>query len=279
MKKGKFKKILKFAAAVAAFAMIAGLLYFANGLLGNPVSYLLAKSAAEKYIEENYADEGYVLRDVSYSFKDIRYHAHIEKPNSEDCRFSVGYGWFGDMIYDSYESEVLSGFSTFRRLDSDYREITDKVLTSPMFPYERSTSYGSLEFDIKSKQDYALSSSMLVPDGLYDMGELGSKAGRLTIYVYNKGKADPEGAAEILLEIKKLMDMGGVRFHAVDLVIYDCDAEEKFGEEYRIENFLYTDIYEEGLADRAEKNCRKTSSYYAEQDKLKAAELDADAQQ
>lgn len=269
MNKGKFKKILKFAAAVTAFAMIAGLLFFANALLGNPVSYLLVKSSAEEYVEEKYADEGYVLSDVSYSFKDCNYYAHIEKPKSEDCRFSVSFDWFGDIIYDNYESEVLSGFSTFRRLDSNYCAMTNKVLESPMFPYERSITYGSLEFNIKSKRDYALSRSILVPDGLYDMGELGSKAGRLTIYVYNKGKADSEGAAEVLLEIKRLMDMGGVRFHAVDLVIYDCDPEEKFGAEYRIEDFLCTDIYEENLADRAEENYLKTSEYYAEQDKLK----------
>lgn len=269
MKKGKLKKILKIAAAVTAFAMIAGLLFFANALLGNPVSYLLVKSAAKEYVEEKYADEGYVLRDVSYSFKDCNYYAHIEKPNSEDCRFTASFNWFGDIIYDSYESEVLSGFGTFRRLDSDYRAMTDKVLKSPMFSYERSIAYGSLEFDIKSKQDYALSNGILVPDGLYDLGELGSEAGRLTIYVYNKGKADSEGAAEVLLEIKKLMDMGGVRFHAVDLVIYDCDPEEKFGEEYRIEDFLYADIYEEGLADRAEDNYLRTFEYHAEQDKLK----------
>lgn len=269
MNKGKIKKILKFVAAVTAFAMIAGLLFFANALFGNPVSYLLVKSSAEEYVEEKYADEGYVLRDVNYSFKDCNYYAHIEKPNSEDCRFFVSYDWFGDIIYDCYESEILSGFSTFRRINSDYCAMTDKILTSPMFPYENGIVFGSLEFDIKSERDYALSNSTLVPDGLYDLGELGSKAGRLTIYVYNKGKANSEGAAEVLLEIKKLMDMGGVRFHAVDLVIYDCDPEEKFGEEYRIEDFLYADIYEEGLDNRVKENCLKTSEYYTEQDKLK----------
>lgn len=268
MNKKKYKKILKIAAAVIAFAMITVLLFFANALLGNPVSYILAKNAAKEYVEEKYADEGYILRDVSYSFKDSRYYAHLEKPNSEDCRFSVGLNWFGDIINDSYESEILSGNSTFRRLYSDYLEMTNKVLKSPVFPYESSIAFGSLEFDIKSRYDYALPRSILIPDGLYDIGKLGSEAGLLTIYIYNKGKANSEGAAEVLLEIKRLMDMGGVGFHSINLVIYDCNADEKFGEEYRIENFLYIDIYKEELTNRVEENFLKTSAYYTKQDKL-----------
>lgn len=63
------RKPLRVIAAVIAFAMIAVLLEFANELLGNPVSYLIAKSNAKKYVAEKYADEGYVVGDAAYFFK------------------------------------------------------------------------------------------------------------------------------------------------------------------------------------------------------------------
>ena len=47
------KKILKIAALVIAIALIIGVCWFANGLVGNPISKSLATRTAEKYIEEN----------------------------------------------------------------------------------------------------------------------------------------------------------------------------------------------------------------------------------
>ena len=46
------KKTLKIIAAVTAFAILAGLVWFANAMVGNPVSNLLAERAAEKHLEE-----------------------------------------------------------------------------------------------------------------------------------------------------------------------------------------------------------------------------------
>ena len=80
-------KVFKVIAAVIAFLMIAAILLFADALVGNPVSYLIVKNNAEKYIAENYADMGYVLEDVNHSFKFGEYYAHVAKPGSEDCRF------------------------------------------------------------------------------------------------------------------------------------------------------------------------------------------------
>ena len=45
------KKTQKILAAVAAFVILGGLGWFANALLGNPVSKMLAARAAEKYLE------------------------------------------------------------------------------------------------------------------------------------------------------------------------------------------------------------------------------------
>ena len=47
------KKVLKTAAFLTALCLTAGLGIFANALVGNPVSRLLAKRTAEAYLQEN----------------------------------------------------------------------------------------------------------------------------------------------------------------------------------------------------------------------------------
>ncbi|MBR2884243.1 MAG: hypothetical protein IKB93_05555, partial [Clostridia bacterium] len=76
------KKVLKITAFVVALALIAGIAVFANALVGNPISKLLAQNAAERHIEENYADTDFYVERVSFSFKDTRYHAYIKSPSS-----------------------------------------------------------------------------------------------------------------------------------------------------------------------------------------------------
>ena len=50
------KKSVKILAAVTAFILIGGILWFANGFLGNPISKALANNTAKKYIAKNYSD-------------------------------------------------------------------------------------------------------------------------------------------------------------------------------------------------------------------------------
>lgn len=254
----------KIIAAVIAFAMIAGLLWFANDLLGNPVSYSLAKNSAEKYVAENYADDGYAVEGVGYSFKFGWYIAHVARPGSEDSRFSVIIGSNGDIGWDNYESLVLKGGNIRGRMDMSYRELADSVFESSAYPYSSDITFGELIFKGDEEKemihDFGLSTDILVPDALFDITELGAKGGLLTIYV-DVEEATPEKAAEILLEINSLMERGGVPFYAIDLRLESPD-----GEYYSLDNFHRSDIYEDGLVERVKDNHQKTEAYYAELD-------------
>ena len=48
------KKILKIAALIIAVALIIGIGVVANALNGNPISKMLARKAADAYLEEHY---------------------------------------------------------------------------------------------------------------------------------------------------------------------------------------------------------------------------------
>lgn len=246
----KHRKPLRIIAAVAAFAMIAVLLEFANELLGNPVSYLIAKNNAKKYVEENYSDKGYVVESVSYSFKFKDYLAHAAKPDSKDCYFTVYYNMFGAFRGDNYESLVQNGENVRRRLEMSYRELADNVLDSSANPYKKDNAiqFGELIFDYAeekpAKYDFALPLSILIPDAEYDIAELGAEGGLIVFYADAQGEATPEKAAEVLLKVSELMERGGVPFYAIDLTLRSS------GGDYILENFHRSDIYEDGLAER-----------------------------
>ena len=115
------KKILKIAAFVLALALIVGVCVFANSLVGNPISKLLATKTAEKYLEENHPGKDYQLDGVTFSFKLTCYYAYFSSPGSPDSSFSLMLGMDGKIIHDYYENNVLTGWNTARRLSVEYR--------------------------------------------------------------------------------------------------------------------------------------------------------------
>lgn len=260
----KHRKVLRIIAAVIAFAMIGVLLLFANSLLGNPVSYLIVKNNARKYLAEKY--DGYVLEEVSYSFKFGDYLAHASIPGSEDSHFVVYYGMNGSSHGDTYESNITKRGNVRRRLDMSYREMVDSVLDSAANPYSMDIDFGELIFEgdqdttKEEGRGFFFPLSELEQDGLYNIAELGERAGLLNIYVDTENEANAQTAAEFLLGIKSLMEKGGATFHAIDLVVESPSGD------YFVENFPRSDIYEDGLAERVAKIGMTTEEYNAAHD-------------
>ena len=182
------KKILKILALAVALVLIAGLGFFANAFLGNPVSKMMARSTAKKHLNETYAGTDYYIDSVYYDFKSSCYHALIKSPSSMDTYFSLRISMLGKLGYDSYE-DVTSKTTTARRLENEYRELADTVFNDPSFPYTCDICYGMMEiYPIKyhgndDVPSYALNQDELVLDKIYDIRELGRKAGHLIIYV------------------------------------------------------------------------------------------------
>ena len=285
----KKKRGLKIAALLAALVLLGGLGWFANALVGNPVSKALAKRTAEKRLEEVYGDTDFYLDSVNYSFKTGGYYAHIRSESSIDSSFSFRISMGGRLEWDDYENAVLSGWNTWQRLDREYREMTDKVFESAQFPFESDICFGSLD---KMLPDNALDEpevelpepgEELVPDKEYNMQELGSRYGELTVYVQDE-EVTAERAAEVLLELRKLMDARGVPFYLIDFVLEkpkpeeDGDWSKRSDETIQTINFLYKDIYEEGLVERVKAANEAAIAHYAAMDAEKAADQrDAEA--
>lgn len=272
------KKTRKIIAAVVAIVILTGLGWFANALVGNPVSKLLATNTVEKHLAETYAGTDYFIERVSYNFKDGNYHALIKSPTSMDTEFYLRLTMLGVLRQDTYEN-VLDGTNTARRLEQEYRDLTDAVFTNPAFPYECHIDYGTLDIypevllgnpQYEDVPSYALNQNELILDKIYDIRELGRQAGHLVIYVDGE-TVTAEAAAQIMLGIKAQFDDAGIPFAAMDFTLqYPKPEEGKRPEgEVSVANFPYDEIYEEGMIDRVIAADKALKEYYAEQDAKK----------
>lgn len=251
------KKVLKTAAFFTALCLITGLAIFANALVGNPVSRLLAKRTAEAYLQENYRNTDFMLERISYSFKEGGYFAYIQAPGSTDRYFTLSMDMAGNLVMDRYESMVLSGENTARRLNQAYRDLVDSVLESPSFPFTIDIAFGDLAFgDILQAAD-------LEPDRIYDVRELGAEAGQLTIYIDDE-TVRVDRAAEILLELKRMLEQGGVPFSTIDFVLQRPQPGDGPRPEIRVEviQFPCAEIYASGLAERIAEANNAAREYY-----------------
>ena len=272
------KKTLKIIAAVTALAILAGLAWFANAMVGNPISKMLAERAAVKHLEETYAGTDYYIERIAYSFKDGNYHVFIKSPSSIDTSFSLTFTMLGKLRLDTFDS-VLDGFNTARRLEEEYRNLTDTVFENPAFPYTCHISYGTLEiypqeaFDDPNIDDippYAINQSTLVLDKTYDIRELGRQAGHLIVYV-ESDTVTIEKAAEIMLNVKAIFDDAGIPFVAIDFTLWYPRPEDgqRPNGEVSVADFPYDAIHENGMFDRVEEADKALKAYYAEQDTKK----------
>ena len=268
------KKVLKIAAFVFAIALIVGVCIFANALVGNPISKALATNTAEKHLEENYADRDFEIERVTFSFKDGYYHAFVYSPSSIDSEFNILVDMWGKLRFDTYEDRVLSGGNTADRISRDYRATVDKVLDSQAFPYNEHIGYGDFDFyprvhlEQYSVPEYALITEDLTLDAFYDVNELGAKHGKLTIYI-DDDMVSYEKMSEILLDIRRIFDDAGVKFYVIDCVLeYQKNEDSSRKKEGRVEvrEFLYSDIYEDGMVERVKASDEAARAYYDEQD-------------
>ena len=253
------KKHIKIIALIIAVILIIGLGVFANALLGNPISKMLATNTVKKHLTETYAGTDYYMERIAYSFKDGKYHAFIKSPTSIDTEFSLTITMLGELRLDTYE-DVVNGFNTARRVDYDYRDLADTIFENPSFPYTCHISYGMLEiypeeaFSDPERNEvpfYAINQKELELDKIYDIKELGKQAGHLIIYV-ESDTVTMEKASEIILDIKSIFDNAGIPFKAIDFTLqYPKPEEGKRPEgEVRISDFYYEEIYEDDMLER-----------------------------
>ena len=272
------KRIWKMAAMIAAIALILGLLWMGESLVGNPISKRRAQNAARQHLEAVYPGTDFVLDQVGYSFKDGGYYAHVTSPSSEDSAFTLAFDHWGKFRWDSYEDRVVHRENTARRVDLEYRQLAEKVLSQMEHYDPDGIQVARLELerrDWMQHEDcspYAMAFEDLELDRVYDVGELGAQCGTVIFYV-DTDDVTPEHAARLMLEIRRVMDQAGVGFRGLDLVLREPPKENApRDKELHVEAFPYEDIVDEGLERRILEAHSRLEEKYAAMDQEKAAE-------
>ncbi len=273
------KKAVKVIVVSLAVLVVGVILYFVCAFFGNPVSYLLTKNSADKYIEEKFGGYSYTgynfeIEKIGYDFKRTGYYAKVVNPGSEDRYFSIYFDLLGRPVYDTYEN-IEDGWNTFVRVENEYRELVDKAEDEIKKKFTTDIFYGEVKTsevaeDYCGKETYGIPMSDLVLDYDYDIDEVGKKAGHIVFY-YDETELTAEKSAERLLEAKEILDKNNIKFFAIDFIAQEPKTETNAGnrKEFAVREFLYSDIYEDGLAKRLQEAADDLQEYYSKEDAKK----------
>lgn len=269
------KKVLKIAVGILLAAVISVTVYFYLGFFGNPVSKLLMKNSAEKYVAENYPDCH--IENVGYNFKDGRYFANIQKEGSVDTNFFVYADWLGNISYDSYESYVTSGHNTANRMMMEYRDLLRDTIQQEDVDYTLDIFYGDILNEYYGKELYNGNSEKgtympmeeIILDKQYDYTDISYKYGYVCLYAEDDD-VSLSRAAEILLDVKSRLDSQNIGFYCIDFVLSLPRKEDGTPNDdetrINIDYFLWDDIYADGLEDRIQTVHDELTAYYAKLD-------------
>lgn len=281
------KKFVKWLCLIFSIAIVAIILWFAFAFLGNPVSWTVARINTSRYLEKNFGDSHFQVNKVGYNFKTGSYYAFIDSPASQDSYFTVYFDGWGRYKYDTYEN-VVDKTTTLSRLDEQYR-----TLVKTGFPYDNgkfdvSIVFGELRVariteiytytdengntkEYTLDKNYGFDRSLLELDKEYDIAQIGRDCGSICLYIHDP-EVTVERAAELLLEVKAYLDEMGIPFHAIDFNLCEPRNEngQMVGEQITLFDFLYSDIYGDGLVDRVREHWEIAKEHHAVQDGLKS---------
>lgn len=268
------KKAVKTILIILAILAVGVILWFVCAFFGNPVSYLLSKNSADNYIEENYSDYDLEIEKVGYDLKISGYYAYVVSPSSVDTHFHVYFDLLGRPVRDTFEN-VTDGWNTATRLDNEYRALTDSIENKIKEYFVTDIYYGEIKTsevadDYCGKKPYGIPMSELIFDYDYDINEVAEKAGHIVFY-YDETELTADKSAIRLLELKRIFDENGIKFYAIDFIAQEPKTEENAAnrKEFAVREFLYSDIYEDGLAFRLQEAADDLKKYYSAEDAKK----------
>ena len=263
-----WKKLLKIVTA----GLLCVVLFFANAFFGNPLSAVLARVAANRYVAQEYGHLDVKIDKVGYNFKFGNYYAHVSSPTSQDTYFTVDISMLGRVERDTYES-VTDGFNTWGRLNEEYRILIKETVSGWEWPYEIDIISGDLMgsgYDCGWIEDYELPRSELVLDGEYDILELGARYGGIYIKVEDEDVSYVRGA-EILSDITAWLKEKGLTFFAVDFMLSKPRVEGQPYEDVTLWllDFPASDIGGADFEQRVKEGHERTMKYFGEENLLK----------
>ena len=268
MKKSVREMLLLLVKLVGAIALCVAL-FFVNAFAGNPVSALLARVSAHRYVAQEYGHLELNIDKVGCNLKDINYYAKVSSPTSVDTHFTVYISMLGQVERDTYES-VTDGWNTWNRLNDGYGAQVKAVLAR--LPFESDGGFGDFRGSysgLPGSENFGLPHEGLEADKEYDLQALGKEHGSITYRVLDED-VSYHRAAEILTCLRDEMEQAGVSFRVVNLTLRQPRDETGSwsGPELMIFDFPCAELYSDGLEDRIRLAYGAAMDYYGEENLL-----------
>ncbi len=267
-RKGFIKIIIR--SALAVVVLVAG--YFALAFFGSPVSAVICKISAEKYVAENYP--GYHVEKTGYNFKDCDYYAHINMEGKKDAKFRIDMDWWGNVTYDSYQHSVSNGSNTSYRISREYNRIVEEILLPEQTEFISDIFFADIVTDNYGANDdtdsrHIFPTEELIADKEYDYTQLGYKYGHIVMYARDED-VSVERACEILLYVKQKLKENDIGFYTIDFTLKKPkkDGRPYESERINVNSFKYEDIYAENFEERLIIAHNRLETHHMEQDKL-----------
>lgn len=282
---------MKIICIILCAVIILTVLYFAFAFFGNPVSWMLARKNSNQFLKENFPETDYEISRVCYNFKTGGYYADVVSPTSQDSYFTIDCNGWGQYQFDTYEA-VTNMSNTISRLDREYRKLVKSKLYEGNGTLNSGIAYGefriagiyevhtyttedgSTEYYTLDKE-YGLDRDALEIDGQYDIRELARTAGRITLHIHDE-EISVERAAELLLQVRDYLDENNIPFYAIDFDLRKPKNEygQSTGGSVSVYDFLYSDIYPEGMTERVQENRDALQEHHTIQDAERARDAE-----
>ncbi len=219
------KKQAKIVLSSILIIIIIVILLIINGFFGNPISKSIARKSAEKYLEETYPNEAFVVGEVEYRSKSNNYVAECKIDGSKDRHFEITVNRKGEILSDNYEN-INDLSNTRTRIGIENRDFMSPYLDEILKSYEEESGIApSLMFYeefIEEKPDLynkrKMKESELEIDKEYDAKELFAKLGTITVHINSKDESI-ENAANIITKIKNDLDKEGISFQEINFTL------------------------------------------------------------
>lgn len=174
----------------------------------------VVRPKAETYLRERYPNMDLEITACCWSWYNNQYQVDVQSPTSRDTHFSLTYSTKEmELEQDSFESEVPFGWNTYHRLEDAYTDLVKQAASRA----EELNMRGSFCWENR------LDPQSLILDADYDIRELGSGYGQITLYIYeSEDRLNMACAMEYLTKADRLLTENGVPYRAMDItLVYD----------------------------------------------------------
>lgn len=194
-----------------------------------------AITAAESYVKTTYPELELYVQSTSYMFPAGSYYSvEFNSPNSNDTILYVAASKSGDILRDSYE-EMMSGETTYERLNASYEEAAAQLFASDRFPAPLDFAHATIPRDGDSPDVPGVVIEQLTFDGELDLSCYGADYGQLDLYLEDDTYS-PDDAPALLRSIRTFFDEENFKFRSVS---FSATVGETV---YDVNDVLYEEI-------------------------------------